>query len=206
MTSSRRFFAYSAMVATIALLGAGCANSTNTDTSSPLPGSSPTPTSTATPTPSTPSSPSNSVPSGSNEYQSTITASSTLDTTGWQDYTNKTLGFSFKYPIRGSYAPEFTVKLLPLTSPEIVNDCVATSSASNSSERRVTVNGTAFCRTSGVKEGGQISEDVWVTKTPAWFAVITFTKAHPTERPFNVDAYNRQLEAILSTFTPPSGN
>lgn len=188
-------------IAAIALLGAGCASSdapTSTNGTTP----SPTPTTTTTPTPSTPSTPS--TPGASTaEVSSTITASSTLDTTGWQDYQNKTLKFSFKYPLRGAFAPEFTVKLLPLTSAEIVNDCVPASSLPNAAERRVNVNGTTFCRTNTV-EGTIISEDRWVTKTSTWYAVISFTKRHPTNRPFDFAGYNQQLEAIMSTFQFPA--
>jgi len=126
-----------------------------------------------------------------------------LDTTGWQEYQNKTLKFSFKYPLRGAFAPEFAVRLLPLTSAEIVNDCVPASSLPNAVKRRVSVNGTAFCRTNTV-EGTNISQDSWVTKTDKWYAVISFTKRHPTDRVFDLNGYNQQLEAIMSTFQFPA--
>ena len=201
-TLSRVSFAMS-FIAAVALLGAGCASS-DAPASTTGTAPSPAPTTTTMPTPSTPSIPSTpGTPSSSGEASSTITTSSTLDTTGWQDYQNKTLKFSFKYPLRGAFAPEFAVKLLPLTSPDITNDCIPASSLPNAIERRVSVNGTAFCRT-GTVEGTNVSEDRWVTKTDTWYAVITFTKRHPTNRPFDFAGYNNQLEAIMSTFQFPA--
>ncbi len=214
--SSRASFAVS-LVAALALFGAGCASSSPSSNNG-----TPSTSTTTNPVPTTP-------PSGANggELPSTISTSSTLDTTGWQTYENKTLKFSFKYPLKGSFAPEFSVKLLPLTSAEIENDCTKSTGLPQATQQRLTVNGTTFCRTNTLEgaAGSTYNQDAWVTKTEKWYAIITFTKRYVTDpriiagceeggantaqarcRPFDVNGYHQQLEGIMSTFQFPAAS
>lgn len=202
------------LVITASLVGAGCNNAatTPTDTANGTPPVAviPTPTPSTTPPAAVvaPPSLSTSTPSVPAESPSTITASGTLDTTGWQTYQNKTLKYQFQYPLRGSFAPEFTVKTLALTSEEIQNDCAKPSGLPNATEERLTVNGASFCRTSSVEgaAGSAYSQEQWVTKKDNWYSVITFTKKYQNDpaKPFNTAGYRQQLEAIMSTFQYPT--
>lgn len=150
-----------------------------------------------------------------------ITTSSTLDTTGWQTYQNKTLNFQFQYPLRGKFAPQFEVKLLPLTSRDIQNDCYAVTATQGTGPDTLQVNGTTFCRTNVLEgaAGSTINQDYWVTKSDKWYAVITFSKKYLTDpriqggceeggadvgkprcAPFDVAGYRAHLADIMSTF------
>lgn len=193
------------LIVAVALVGAGCAKSdtpsstvvtpTPPTTTNPLPPPTPMPTSSAPTLPGSPSA-------------STITASTTLDTTGWQTYQNKTLKFSFQSPLRGTFAPEYAVRILPLTSTEIEHDCIKPNGLPNAMEQRITVNGSAFCRTHTVEgaAGSSYDQDVWVTKTDKWYGIITFTKRYPNDpaKTFDTEGYHRQLETIMSTFQFPT--
>ncbi len=188
------------LLATVALLGVGCSKGDIRDAAL-VPSSNTTPsTATAPLAQSTAQQATNTEPVDGG----TITTSSALDTTGWQTYTNKTLKFSFMYPLRGSFAPKFDITLLPLNTPNIENDCFKAPAFPDTKQARVVINGTPFCATS-YSEGaaGTIYNDQqWVTKNGKWYAVIHFTKSYPNnpERPFDVAGYQRQLESILSTF------
>jgi hypothetical protein len=209
------YFPFAAcLVIAASLVGAGCNNTTTTPSNrangTPPVAVVPTPTpSTTPPTPVlTPPSLSTSTPNVPTESPSTISASSALDTTGWPTYQNKTLKYQFQYPLRGSFAPEFTVKTLALTSEEIQNDCAKPSGLSNATEERLTVNGASFCRTSSVEgaAGSSYNQEQWVTKKDKWYSVITFTKKYQNDpaKPFNTAGYRQQLEAIMSTFQYPT--
>lgn len=147
-----------------------------------------------------------------------------VDTTGWQTYQNKTLGFQFQYPIRGSFAPEFSVKLLPLNSSQVKDDCYAETGLPGDTPERLTTNGTAFCRTRILEgaAGSTVNHEYWVTTTEKWYAIIEFTKKYVTDpriiggcedggpdvgkprcQAFDINSYKKQVEDIMSTFSYP---
>jgi hypothetical protein len=198
-----------ALFAALILLGAGCTvqNPFSTDTE------------TATTTPST------TTPTSTTADPGVITASSTLDTTGWQTYQNKTLKFEFQYPLRGKFAPQFEVKLFPLTYADIQNDCYGMRATQGSAPDMIQVNGTTFCRINVLEgaAGSTINQDYWTTKNDKWYAVITFSKKYLTDpriqggceeggvdvgkprcAPFDVAGYRAHLSDIMSTFRYPT--
>jgi hypothetical protein len=140
-------------------------------------------------------------------------------------YKNNTLKFSFQSLAKGPFAPQYEVKLVPLTSKDIENDCVKSNGLPHANEQHLTVNGTAFCRTITLEgaAGSTYNQENWVTKSGKWYAIITFTKKYVTDPriiagcedggkdvgkprclPFDTEGYKHQIETIMSTFHFPA--
>lgn len=204
MNLSFRFVRIAPLLAAVALLGIGCS-------------SSGTPSSTQT----TPATSTNNQPTGTTTNGSNVVASNGLDTSSWKTYTNSTLHFQFQYPIHGSFAPEFTVKLYPLTSASIKDGCFSSTGPQETKREQATVNGTTFCHTNNLEgaAGSTYNTHIWTTKSDKWYAVLSFTKRYPTDtsviggcepggvdvgKPrcanFDVTRYEQQVQDILSTF------
>lgn len=97
----------------LVLVGAGCSLGSETKTETEMPPVPVVKTETKTETKTevkTETSPS------SGETQ-TLTPATTDDT--WKTYTNAALGFSFMWPTKGRYAPEWEVKVYDLKNPNI---------------------------------------------------------------------------------------
>jgi len=150
--------------------------------------------------------------------------SSTIAADGtWQMYTSKTLGFTFRWPTRGSYAPTWEVKLLKASNREIKNGCdIGKNLPLKKPEQITTRSGVTFCHTSAVDAGaGQFYfVDAFATHIDGTIVVITltkhvvnagilgcsFTKNYPYStsgarcNPFQADKYRAEYMTILSTF------
>lgn len=204
MNLSFRCVRIAPLLATVTLLGAGCMNSNSTP---------PTPTTSNPAATNQPASPTNS--------SSTATASSTPNTSDWKTYKNSVLNFQFQYPIHGSFAPEFTVKLYPLTSTNIKDGCFSSGGLQEAKHEQTTVNGIDFCHTNTLEgaAGSTYNTHTWTTKKDKWYAVLSFTKRYPTDTSviggcepggadvgksrcaaFDVNGYDQQVRDILSTF------
>ncbi len=193
-----RFLAVPALA--LAFLGAGC-----------TPAASPAPT--------------NHVPvtdAGSQDGR-TLTAVQTDET--WKTFENTRVGFSFQYPTKGKYAPEWEVKVFDQNARE-VQDCYYVDGASLDDVRNArTTDGRHFC-TVHASEGAAESAyftDAYATAVGKSVVVILFTKkaimadigdcvrapgqnywsefAKPGSCvPFSETEYRQILDGIASTF------
>lgn len=143
-------------------------------------------------------------PSGTNAT-STL-GNSSVDLTGWQTYKNSVLKFQFQYPVHGKFAPEFSVKLFPLNSSQVKNDCYNEKVPSAETPESLVVNGIAFCRTHVLETVAEriIDHEYWVTNLEKWHSVIEFTKSYPANQPFDRNGYKKQVEDIMNTFHIPT--
>ncbi len=96
----------------------------------------------------------------------------------WKTYENARVGFSFQYPTKGTYAPEWEVKVFDQNAKE-VQDCYYVDGASLDGVKNArTADGRHFC-TVHVSEGAAGSAyftDAYATKVGNSVAVILFTK------------------------------
>jgi hypothetical protein len=200
---------------TLAILGAGCAPQTpapsQPSTSTPNTG---TPSTTTPPTGSTTTP--EPTPSGSTQLTPATTDSS------WHTYNNAVLNFSFMWPTKGHYAPEWEVKFLKDTDAQIKGDCYVVEGGQVNEPKMVSAGGQAFCHTSA-NEGAAGSiyfTDAYATKIGSTEVVILFTKhvysagaipncsgaefssASNACVPFVAAEYEAFLDGIIGTFMP----
>ncbi|MEK7473562.1 MAG: hypothetical protein AAB668_02450 [Patescibacteria group bacterium] len=165
-------------IAALALLGAGCF--------SPAPEAPPTVAPTpvkpapSAPTPSepTPSEPAPSTPSGYELPE--------IDAT-WQTYTNNALGFSFQYPTKGRYAPEWEMSIVSESDAKMKDGCYFDEQTDAGTEKRVAIDGREFCRTNAMDPaaGSRYYTYQYATKFGSSYALLSFTK-----RAVNGDNYD----------------
>jgi hypothetical protein len=196
----------------LAILGAGCSSApttTSTDNAS-----------TSTTTTTTP--PASTDTSGSTTTTQNASGSLTPATTDatWQTYTNVSLGFSFKYPTKGTYAPQWTVKFYKDTDTAISGGCLAASGAQANPSSMPMVGSQMFCHTSASEgaAGSTYFTDNYATAIGHTVVVIAFTKRVTNSGlipncsakfsavstacvPFDLTAYEAALDGIVGTFT-----
>lgn len=130
----------------------------------------------------------------------------------WQTYTSKTGDFSFQFPTRGRYVPTWEVSFSD-------HDCAG---VSKGEPARKTINGITFCQASATEgaAGSAYRTDTYTTLVGSRYVVISFVKrlysagaldcsfvgtfpystSASTCIPFEDDAYQSQLDQIMSTF------
>lgn len=161
---------------TLALFGAGCLS----------PEAEPTPAPAPVPTPEqpTPSAPAPSAPTSSDSAPAEPTPSAPsgyelpeIDAT-WQTYTNKALGFSFRYPTKSRYAPEWEMKIAREGDASMQDGCYVDEQTDSGTEKRVMINGREFCRTHAVDPaaGSRYYTYHYATKFGSSYAILSFTK------------------------------
>lgn len=192
-------------IPTLALvfLGAGCAPQTTPPVSQPAPNAG-----------------TNVAPQAE---QRTLVPTQTDDT--WKTYANPALKFSFLFPTKGRYAPQWEVKIFRRDAAE-VQDCYAVPGASIGQVRLAkTPEGRAFCTIRGSEgaAGTAYFTDAYQTKIGTSAVVVIFTKkafmadigdcvrapgqnfwsefAKPGSCiPFSEEEYQKTLDGIMGTF------
>lgn len=195
------------LLGVFALFGAGC--SVSRPASETLPSATTTELSLPSAI-STEPEPSVSTPESPSSTQTTVTIDDT-----WKTYQNKALGFEFKWPTKGKYAPEWEVKFLKET--EVQDGCYP-GDAESVEKKQITVNGVEFCVTSemGAAAGSRYFSDYYVTKKDKTFILLQFKKRVVSGGPlgcsFELSAsssacipfleaeYRATLDAMISTF------
>ena len=97
----------------------------------------------------------------------------------WQTYTNKSLGFSFQWPTRGRYAPEWTVTFIQKDDQALKDGCYGEGQfAERKARTKQTIDGVEFCRVYLRYQGaGQVYfTDYLLGKIDGPNILITFTK------------------------------
>jgi len=176
----------------LVLLGLGCQS--NQPTSEPTPAVQPS----ASTTVETPSSTS---PVAINA--STTVALPAIDNT-WKTYENKALGFSFQWPTKGKYAPQWNEETVKTDDSRLKDGCLIVQPLLMHGEpAHVTLNGTEFCHTITIEgtAGTAHRSDDYLTKNGGQYILITFTKAYVDDASkFDTAAYGAHLDQIVSTF------
>lgn len=204
--------------ALVAWLGAGCLGAAPAQpgptgtTSAPVP---PVPSASPTVTSSSPVPPASGTPS--------TTSTPVVVDDAWRTYTNDALDFTFKTPVKGSYAPTWEVTFVRDNDPLIRNGClIPLGRELTAPELNFPVNGLSFCRTSFAEgaAGSHYLSDYFVTKKGNQYIVLLFTKrlssasamdcAFSAEFPYSTspnacvafksNEYGALLYTIVSTF------
>lgn len=206
----------------LAAVGAGCASD---DATTPPESTPPAATSTMPNQPSSPTSSDSGTPVIPDSSATSVNPGS-VDTTGWETYTNATIGYSFQYPTKGTFAPEFNVQTLPNTHPFIKDGCYDNGDLGPMAQTdRVAIGGETFCRTRTLEgaAGSTYNNEYWVTSRGNWSSVIIFTKRYVTDpriiggcedggadvgtakcRGFDLQGYQHFIEQIMSTLRYPN--
>jgi hypothetical protein len=141
-----------------------------------------------------------------------------LDDT-WKTYTNAALGFSFRWPSKGRYAPDWEVRFFGENSDKMQDGCFDEGAVERNPSAQVTVGGVGFCHSS-FEEGAAGSRylvDHYATKKGSQYVVISFTKRTTSAAAlgctgfelsaspaacveFDEKAYLELLNQIVSTF------
>lgn len=150
-----------------------------------------------------------------------LPAATGVDAT-WQTYNNAALGFTFKTPTKGRYAPTWEVRFLAENDTDVENGCYITAQNQAVEAVRLRVGDAVFCQTA-TNEGAAGSVYVTrhvVTKKGTRYILLAFTKravnagmldcaTQPESGlsvssdaciPFDMAAYDAQIEQIISTF------
>ena len=119
-----------------------------------------------------------------------------LDDT-WQTYTSKALPFSFRWPMRGLYAPEWRVDLL--SAEDVDSDgCYA----GDLEKTFVYVGETQLCHTASDTEGMTTATDHYTMKLNDQNVKVTFTKdSSGLGDTFSWNEYHAFIDQIMSTFS-----
>ncbi|MFA6430011.1 MAG: hypothetical protein WCV84_05990 [Patescibacteria group bacterium] len=187
-----------AVITVLLMTGAGCAKQTVQPTAEPSKPVATQPTTVAptvqptteptTPTVSEPEPGFDHTPGGQLARTPEIVSPIVDDT--WGTYTNKALGFSFRWPNKGRYAPTWEVTFVKEQAPLA---------------QLLLINGIEFSHdasTSETVEDKLTFSDRFTTKKGDKIILISFEKTYPkaNEAQFDVKAYQDHLLQILSTF------
>lgn len=208
-------------IAALALLGAGCF--------SPEPEAPPTPTpvnpapSAPTPSAPTPSEPVPSEPAPSEPTPSTPSGYELpeIDAT-WQTYTNASLGFSFRYPTKGRYAPTWGVTFVKTDDPKMQGGCYQGDANPRQNAGTLLVGDKQFCvtRYEDAGAGQRGMTDFYAVEHKGTIVLISFSKqfsngdnfedeschgqlvisSGTTCTPVDIGIYNATLDQIVGTF------
>lgn len=96
----------------------------------------------------------------------------------WKTYTNAQHKFSFQYPTRGRYAPEWSVEVLDPQDPKLENGCVKPEADERAGQTKFMVEETAFCVTREMDAGAgqRLLTDSFTTPRVDKIVRISFTK------------------------------
>jgi len=190
----------------VVLFGAGCGAAPKTESvpSAPEPVAANTPAET---TPTTPATTPNEELVVAGETRA-LTAADVTDT--WETYTSKSLGFSFDWPTKGRYAPEWEVKHYQSDSSDISNGCVKGRSFDLSQISRASVGTTVFCvnrQVVGVDAHCSAFSDTYATPFGKTIIAIEFDREICIEQvpaPMTLAEYEKNywttLDSIVGTF------
>ncbi len=93
-------------------------------------------------------------------------------------YANKALGFTFRYPTKGRYAPEWEMSIVREDDARMKEGCFFDEQTDPGTEKRMTINGREFCRTHAVDPaaGSRYYTYHYATKFGSSYAILSFTK------------------------------
>lgn len=96
----------------------------------------------------------------------------------WKTYSNSTYKFSFQYPTRGRYAPEWNVSVLRSDDERLDGNCLKQDVEPRSSNGSLTVGDNKFCIVRGVDAGAgqRYYSDVFTVPLGDRIIMVTFTK------------------------------
>jgi hypothetical protein len=189
-TNLTKFVAASSI---LALLGAGCMGSepaptTGTpDTKTPPVATQPTdtkptdtgtkPADTTTSTPSTPTTPTTPT-TGTDPDRSVDEKELPVIDGTWQTYTNAANKFSFQYPTKGRYAPEWNVTILSQGDARLEDGCKKAEANLRATPGPIVVGDTSFCIVREVDAGAgqRYYSDSFTAPRGDKFIQITFSK------------------------------
>lgn len=146
----------------------------------------------------------------------------------WKTYTNTSLGFTFQTPTRGRYAPMWEVTFIDQDDASIVDGCYQDSAREDRTPERLLSSGFTFCRSfsrEGAAGSVYLTQHVVTKRGPRIYIHLAFTKkavnagmldcAVPPESglsvsseacvPFDMAAFDGQIETIISTFNLNEG-
>ncbi len=115
----------------------------------------------------------------------------------WKTYTNASLGYGFKWPTTGRYAPMWSASFAKDGNSSIKDGCYVT--ADGKSET-ISVEGSSFCHTSDTAKDDSSATDYYVTKKGGQYVVLTFTKNKDAAKNFSWNDYRATLAQIVSTY------
>lgn len=196
-------------MALVALTGAGCEPA-------PIP-AAPAPS----PAAETPSQPS--VPAPSAEAPAVTPSPLPVIDATWKTYTNSSLGFSFQYPTKGTYAPTWGVTFLKTNDPKLVKGCYQGEGNPRQNQGELLVGDSTFCvtRYEDAAAGQRYFTDHYVSGRSGSVILISFSK-HLTVgdnfedvrchgqlvlatgtscTPVDPGVYNAALDQIVGTYT-----
>jgi len=137
-----------------------------------------------------------------------LVAAKTDDT--WKTYTSKSLGFSFQWPTKGRYAPQWEVKHYASDNAELINGCVKGLSSDIATRSKVSVGDREFCLSravDGVDAHCVLSSVSYATTFGKTVAAIEFSKEICDEslpsgltREQYIENYENTLDSIVGTF------
>lgn len=96
----------------------------------------------------------------------------------WGSYTNRAGTFSFRYPTRGRYAPEWEVSYIAADDTNLSGDCYTGNGSSRGTQSTLSVNGTSFChtKTDDPGAGQHYYSDYYLANVAGTRVLFTFTK------------------------------
>jgi len=197
----------------LAIIGAGC----SPEPSSPTPPSGSTSGNTTTTTQPTPTPSTDTSATGHTDGMATLTPAKTDST--WKTYVNVALGFSFMYPTKGTYAPQWEVKVFKDTDAQVHGGCYAVTGGEVGEPSMPMVGSQMFCHTSASEgaAGSTYFTDAYSTPFGHAIVVLVFTKQVTNAGiipncsaqystvsnacvPFTVADYEAALDGIVGTF------
>ncbi len=111
----------------------------------------------------------------------------------WKTYTNGALGFSFRYPTRGTYAPTWKMILPGKNDPKITNGCYSSveSIPNGEAPRNLTIDGVTFCHTrAGDGFTGHIGyEDNYLVQLNGQWVLFSFEKTVTNGSMYDAEQY-----------------
>jgi hypothetical protein len=171
----------------IALVGAGCAGQKAAD--KPQESGSTNPQVAGQPVSDVPT-----TPGGQQESPAVNAPEKPIDDSAWVATTTRA-GVTITAPVKGSYAPTWTVTILKKDDPHLQGNCYVTTSTVY---KKTPVTGfenacqtsTAFSADAGVRT------DYFVMQVDTQLVLITFTKTHAAN--FNHNDYSATLDHVIS--------
>lgn len=178
-----------AVCSILAVMGAGCfgpdQTPTNTNTKTPPAANGDTKPSDTKPSDTTPatSTPDTTTPpttpdTGTNPDRVVEEKELPVIDGTWKTYTNASLNFSFQYPTRGRYAPEWNVSIMRADDARLENNCVKPEATARTSNGSLVVGDSTFCivRTVDAGAGQRYYADAFSAPRSDRVIVITFNK------------------------------
>lgn len=140
----------------------------------------------------------------------------------WKTYSNTALNFSFQYPTKGRYAPEWTVEMMQSTDARLNGGCINPGANGRAANSSLVVGDSTFCVVRAVDAGAgqRFYTDSYTVPRSERIVLITFTKrlangdmfedvachgktvisSGTTCIPFDEALYRAHLNQIVSTY------